>query len=175
MGLIKILTLFSSKYWRHGATSLLGLILGSSLASARVSAVYTVPTVSPDLAKAAKYWTRSDQNSYGSPDRTGLLRFSLPTQLTGLNTDFQMRRELDGSWAGTGTDGSQVEGQCSRENQTWFACEVVFTNLKFDALARESVLSSQFGRGRNFIRRQEVAMIFEGQPIGVIQIRIKKD
>lgn len=155
--------------------AILSILIGASAASARVGAIYIVPTVSPELAAAAEYTTRSDQNSYGSPDRTGIMRFALPAQLTGLDTDFEMKRQLDGTWAGKGTDGSKVHGQCGRESKKWFACQVAFADLKFDALARESLLNSQFGRGFEFQQRQEVAMAFEGQPIGVIRIRIEKD
>lgn len=150
-------------------------VFGVESASARVGAIYSVPTVSPDLAAAAEYTTRSDQNSYGSPDRTGIMRFSLPEQLTGVDTDFELTRQLDGSWAGEGTDGSKVEGQCGRQDKKWFACQVSFTALKFDAPAREALLESQFGRGFEFQQRTEVARVFEGQPIGVIRIRIEKD
>ena len=148
---------------------------GIEAASARVGAVYSVPTVSSELAAAAEYTTRSDQNSYGSPDSTGVMRFSLPAQLTGLDTDFELIRQSDGSWVGEGTDGSKVEGQCGRQDKKWFACQVAFTALKFDTIARESLLESQFGRGFEFQQRTEVARVFEGQPIGVIRIRIEKD
>lgn len=154
---------------------MLSILIAASVASARIGAIYIVPIVSPELATAAEFTTRSDQNSYGSPDRTGLMRFTLPAQLTGLDTDFELKRQLDGTWAGSGTDGSKVYGQCGRESRKWFTCQVAFSDLKFDVLARESLLDSQFGRGFEFQQRQEVALAFEGQPIGVIRIRIEKD
>lgn len=157
------------------AIFLVSVFGGVESALARVGAVYSVPTVSPELAAAAEYTTRSDQNSYGSPDRTGIMRFSLPAQLTGLDTDFELARQGDGTWTGEGTDGSQVAGQCGRQDKKWFACQVAFTSLKFDTIARESLLESQFGRGFEFQQRTEVARVFEGQPIGVIRIRIEKD
>lgn len=144
-------------------------------ASARVAAIYTVPSVSPELAAAAEFKTRSDQNAYGSPDRTGIMRFNLPPQLTGLDAVFELTRQLDGSWAGQGTDGSVVEGMCGRESKQWFTCQVAFSGLKFDAIAREALVAAQFGRGFEFQQRTEVAQVFEGQPIGVISIRVDED
>ena len=168
------------KAWPWVLKMLLGALaaacfLQAEQASARIGAIYSGPMVSAELAAAAEYTTRSDQNAYGSPDRTGIMRFSLPAQLTGLDTDFELKRQGNGSWAGEGTDGSKVEGQCGRQHKKWFACQVAFTELKFDALARESLLESQFGRGFEFQQRTEVARVFEGQPIGVIRIRIEKD
>lgn len=151
-----------------------GVLLGS-VAESRVDAIYTVPVGSPDLLTAAEYTTRSEQNAYGSPDRTGVMHFSLPAQLTGVEADFEMKRLADGSWDGTGTDGSQVGGECMREDKKWFTCQVAFTGLKFDQLARETLLETQFGRGFEFNQRALVARHFEGQPIGIIKVRIDRD
>ncbi len=148
---------------------------GGSLAEARVDAIYTVPVVSPNLLTAAEYPTRSDQNSYGSPDRTGIMSFTLPAQLTGVDANFSMKRLVDGSWDGTGSDGSSVGGECVREDKKWFTCQVAFSGLKFDSIARETLLETQFGRGFEFNQRAEVARHFEGQPIGIIKIRIDRD
>lgn len=149
--------------------------LALASAEARVDAVYIVPVATPDLMTAAEYATRSEQNAYGSPDRTGEMYFSLPAQLTGVDADFEMKRLVDGSWSGTGSDGSQVGGECVREDKKWFSCQVAFTGLKFDQLARESLLATQFGRGFEFNQRTEVARHFEGQPIGIIKVRIDRD
>jgi hypothetical protein len=165
----------SKSIWLAAASAAaMGLFL-SSQANARVDAIYTVPVGSPELLTAAEYKTRSEQNAYGSPDRTGVMLFSLPAQLTGVDADFEMKRMADGSWDGTGTDGSQVGGECVREDKKWFTCQVAFTGLKFDQLARETLLETQFGRGFEFNQRDLVARHFEGQPIGIIKVRIDRD
>lgn len=159
--------------------SILSVVVFVTSAAARVDAIYSVPTVTPALAGSASYPTRSDQNTYGSPEHSGLLSFFLPPELTGIDTDFQLKRQLDGSWAGSGTDGSKVDGTCSRgdsgEDAKWFTCNVKFNGLVFDAKAREITLEKIFGRGFEFGQRSEVARQFEGQPIGVIKVRIRRD
>jgi hypothetical protein len=150
-------------------------ILVASVAQSRVDAIYTVPVSSTDLLTAAEYATRSEQNAYGSPDRTGIMHFSLPAQLTGVEADFKMNRLADGSWDGSGTDGSQVGGECQREDKKWFTCQVAFSGLKFDQIARDILLEAQFGRGFEFNQRTLVAKHFEGQPIGIIKVRIDRD
>ena len=161
--------------WLAAASTVAWGIFLASPANARVDAIYTVPVGSPELLTAAEYKTRSEQNAYGSPDRTGVMQFSLPAQLTGVDADFEMKRLADGSWDGTGTDGSQVGGECMREDKKWFTCQVAFTGLKFDQLARETLLETQFGRGFEFNQRDLVARHFEGQPIGIIKVRIDRD
>lgn len=161
--------------WFAAVSALVLALFLSSPATARVDAIYTVPVGSPDLLIAAEYKTRSEQNAYGSPVRTGVMLFSLPPQLTGVDADFEMKRLADGSWDGTGTDGSQVGGECVREDKKWFTCQVAFTGLKFDQLARETLLETQFGRGFEFNQRDLVARHFEGQPIGIIKVRIDRD
>lgn len=169
-----ILKFFIRNHVRSAIVLLLGVHIASA-AEARVDAIYTVPVDSPNLLTAAEYPTRSKQNAYGSPDRTGVMHFSLPAQLTGVEADFEMKRMADGFWDGTGTDGSVVGGECLRENKKWFRCQVAFTGLKFDQVARETLLETQFGRGFEFSQRTLVAEHFEGQPIGIIKIRIDRD
>ncbi len=148
------------------------VVLLSAHAEARVDAIYTVPTVSPNLEQAASFPTRSDQNIYGSPEKLGLLRFVLPEELTGLSTQFEISRKADGKWSGVGTDGSEISGTCARENRKWFACKVEFKSLAFDQATRETILGDRFGRGFEFDQRLAVARSFEGQPLGVIKVRI---
>lgn len=144
-------------------------------AYARVDAVYSVPVPEEELANAAQYSTRSDQDLYGSPQATGKMRFHLPPQLIGRETEFDMARQVDGTWKGTGTDGSTLSGSCAPFGKKWFSCNVTFQNLVFDTTARETVLVRQFGRGFEFDRRTAVARHFEGQPIGVIKVRVGRD
>jgi hypothetical protein len=162
------------KHFRSAIVLFFGVLAAPS-AESRVDAIYIVPVGTPDLLTAAEYTTRSDQNTYGSPDRTGVMHFSLPAQLTGIESDFEMKRLADGSWDGKGTDGSLVGGECAREDKKWFTCQVAFTDLKFDQVARETLLETQFGRGFEFNQRELVARHFEGQPIGIIKIRIDRD
>ncbi len=144
----------------------------ASDAHARVDAIYTVPTVTPNLAHAANFPTRSDQNIYGSPEKLGLLRFALPEELTGLPTQFELSRKADDKWDGVGTDGSKITGTCARESKRWFACTVEFTSVTIDTSARDLILVQRFGRGFEFDQRLAVARAFEGQPLGIIKVRI---
>lgn len=159
---------------------LLPAVLGVSVlaargAEARVDAVYIVPTVDSHLALAAQFPTRSDQDFYGSPEAMGLLRFSLPEELTGVDVEFEIRRTFDGSWKGEGSDGSVVTGACGSESKKWFACSVKFEKLTFDLTKRDVILEQRFGRGFEFDQRTLVARHFEGQPIGIIKIRTGRD
>ena len=155
---------------------IIGLVLSvAAKASARTDAIYSVPTANSSLAQAAEFPTRSDQNIYGSPDITGKLRFALPEELTGLQTDFEINRQADGTWIGDGTDGSKINGDCAREDKKWFSCKVDFTGLKIDPPARDLILGARFGRGFDFDQRLQVARVFEGQPIGIIKIRIDRN
>ncbi|CAN5630806.1 hypothetical protein BH10BDE1_BH10BDE1_10300 [soil metagenome] len=160
------------------AAFVLSLVLVSE-SHARVDAVYSVPTVTPGLSGSASFPTRSDQDAYGSPEKTGRLNFSLPRELTGTDNAFEILRQPDSTWSGTGTDGSVIEGTCGRgttgQEAKWFTCNVKFTGLVFDAKAREETLATVFGRGFEFGQRSEVARQFEGQPIGVIKVRIRCD
>ena len=149
--------------------------VSSSIAEARVDAIYSVPTGDPGLKNASEFPTRSDQNQYGSPDATGLMRFSLPQELIGRDTDFELIRQTDGTWTGTGTDGSKVGGACATQGKKWFKCTVEFDGVIFDTIARETILAKQFGRGFEFDQRTKVARHFEGQPIGIIKVRIERD
>ncbi len=142
-------------------------------AQARVDAIYSVPVPEEELANAAQYKTRSDQDVYGSPQTTGKMRFHLPEQLIGRETEFDLIRQADGTWKGRGTDNSTLSGTCAPFGKKWFSCNVTFENLVFDAAAREAVLVRQFGRGFEFDRRIAVARHFEGQPIGNIKVRIQ--
>ena len=156
------------------------LIFGFSVglgakASARTDAIYSVPMANSSLAQAAEFPTRSDQNVYGAPDTTGKLRFALPEELTGLQTDFEIIRQANGLWAGAGTDGSRINGDCAREDKKWFSCKVDFSGLKIDQPSRDQILGARFGRGFDFDQRLQVARIFEGQPIGVIKLRIDRN
>lgn len=147
----------------------------NSSAEARVDAIYIVPTVSSDLTFAAQFPARTDQDFYGSPEAMGLLRFALPEELTGVDTEFEIRRTADGTWKGEGTDGSSVTGTCGAESKKWFACHVRFELLAFDFVKRETILVQSFGRGFEFDQRSLVARHFEGQPIGIIKIRTDHD
>ncbi len=149
-------------------------VFATQEAQARVDAIYTVPTVTPNLAHAANFPTRSDQNIYGSPEKLGLLRFALPEELTGLATQFELSRKADGIWDGKGTDGSLIAGTCARQNSKWFACTVEFTGLAIDQGARDLILAQRFGRGFEFNQRSLVARSFEGQPLGIIKVRIAR-
>lgn len=156
------------------------LIFGFSLslaakAGAHSDAIYSVPMANSSLAQAAQFPTHSDQNIYGSPDITGKLRFALPEELTGRQTDFEINRQADGTWTGTGTDGSTISGDCAREDKRWFSCKVDFTGLKIDQPSRDQILGARFGRGFDFDQRLQVARVFEGQPIGIIKIRIARN
>ncbi len=158
--------------------SALGFVLFAGLiwhgrADARVDAIYSVPIPEEELANAAQYPTRSDQDVYGLPQTTGKMRFFLPPQLVGLETEFDLTRQSNGKWVGQGTDGSTVSGTCSAADRKWFSCNVTFQNLVFDSGARETVLERQFGRGFEFDRRTAVARHFEGQPIGIIKVRVR--
>jgi hypothetical protein len=161
------------------SVTVLSSVVFAATSQARVDAVYSVPTVTPGLAGSASFPTRSDQNTYGSPETSGLLSFSLPLELTGVDAEFQLKRQADATWSGTGTDGSTVEGACSRgvagEAAKWFSCNVKFSGLLFDAGVREATIEKVFGRGFEFGQRSEVARQFEGQPIGVIKVRIRRD
>lgn len=150
------------------------IILSVQSAKAGADAIYSVPIVSPDLQLVSEFPTRSDQNAYGSPAILGFLRFSLPPELTGLSSEFEIIRQLDGTWAGKGTDGSTAAGECATEEK-WFSCRVVFKDLKFDASTRVDILEKAFGHGFAFGQRLEVARQFEGQPIGIIKVRIACD
>ncbi len=143
-----------------------------SFANARVDAVYEVPTDSPDLTGAARFTARSDQDRYGSPDRNGKLNFALPEELTGKRISFELLKHSSIAWAGDGTDGSKVSGTCSRETKRWFSCTVGFTGLNLDQPARDRLLTQKFGTGVEFSQRLAVARFFEGQPIGIIRVRI---
>ncbi len=155
------------------------IALISSVGFARVDAVYTVPTVAPGLAAAATFEARSDQDAYGAPEATGIMRFMLPSELTGLETEFELKRQADNSWSGIGSDGSKVEGACGRggsdEEKKWFSCTVKFDGLKIDTVSRDVTLEKVFGRGFEFDQRSLVARHFEGQPIGVIKVRLRCD
>lgn len=144
----------------------------ASHAGARVDAIYSVPMVAPELTAAASFPTRSDQNIYGSPEKLGLLRFLLPEELTGSSTEFELHRKADGKWDGTGTDGSKISGTCLRESGRWFVCKVAFDGLVIDVAARDLVLEKRFGRGFEFDQRSRVARVFEGQPLGIVRVRI---
>ena len=146
-----------------------------NVAYARVDAIYSVPTNDPGLIDASEFPTRSDQDQYGSPEASGTMRFSLPQELIGRDTDFELLRQTDGKWIGAGTDGSKVEGACATQGKKWFKCTVTFDGIIFDTIERETILAKQFGRGFEFDQRTKVARHFEGQPIGIIKVRIDRD
>ncbi len=150
-------------------------LIFSSNAQARVDAIYSVPTNDPGLVGAAEFPTRSDQDQYGNPDVEGLMRFTLPSELIGRETDFELVRRANGAWSGSGTDGSKIDGTCASQGKKWFKCTVEFTGLIFDTIAREEILAKQFGRGFEFDQRSKVARHFEGQPIGIIKVRTDRD
>lgn len=141
---------------------------------ARVDAIYIVPTSNPVLSQAAKFPTRSDQDIYGSPDKTGRLQFALPEELSGTQTQFDLLRNADGTWEGKGTDASKVSGTCSRFSKKWFACRIAFDGILIDVPKRDAILEKRFGTGLEFNQRIEVARFFEGQPIGIIKVRIDR-
>lgn len=147
-------------------------VLPSSFANARVDAIYTVPMVNAELSRAAVFPTSSDQNIYGSPDKMGILRFALPEELTGVGTEFELTRRFDGTWDGTGTDGSKINGTCLRESNKWFTCTVSFDGLVIDPVLRDQILLERFGPGFELDQRSAVARSFEGQPLGIIKVRI---
>lgn len=143
-----------------------------SVGNARVDAVYEVPLASPELSAAAKFTARSDQDLYGSPDRSGKLNFALPEELTGKHVSFELLKDSAGAWAGQGTDGSKVSGNCARTTKKWFSCTVAFAGLNVNQPERDRILAQRFGSGVEFSQRLAVARFFEGQPIGIIRVRI---
>lgn len=160
---------------RISTLAALFVTLIASFASARIDAIYTVPMVSPELSLAASFPTRSDQNVYGSPEKTGILRFALPEELTGVATEFELARKADGKWNGTGTDGSEINGTCARESTKWFQCTVSFEGLVINSVLRDQILLQRFGPGFELDQRSAVARFFEGQPLGIIKVRVGRD
>ena len=154
-----------------GISVALSTIVGP-VANARVDAVYEVPTDSADLMNAAKFTARSNQDLYGSPERNGKLNFALPEELTGKKISFELLKDSTGAWAGDGTDGSKVSGSCARTAKKWFSCTVAFSGLNVDEPQRDRILTKQFGTGVEFSQRLTVARFFEGQPIGIIRVRM---
>lgn len=140
-------------------------------AEARVSAIYEVPTQDPSLAKAAVFVSHSRQNNYGSPDASGKLTFWLPEELTGWAQEFTIDRKPDGTWSGPGVDAS-----CARTDEDWFSCKVAFSDLQIDPLTRDAALANRFGQDpQELTNRTLIARSFEGQPIGIIRVKIRGD
>jgi len=142
-------------------TSLTGLFCLSAVAGTEsYPTIYTVP-VAENLAQYAVFPLADSK--IVNDGTTLTVTYSLPQELTGT----PMSVTLTGPVAGTTLSGPNADATCGKTDSL-VSCKISYTGITINANAVKQYLTAKYTDSQELGFRQQVAAIFENEPVGIV-------
>lgn len=141
----------------------------NSNAARPIRGTYEVP-VTEDLQSHATYPVKYKADNYGQDPNT--LTFFLPSALVGTQKLVTLTRDLANGPQSTTWSGKNAQADCQNVERS-FRCVVKFNDLAIIPEEVEAAVRAQFKLPEAIEGRIQVARVFEGEPIGIINYKLR--